>query len=193
MSIIGYARVSTTDQNLDGQLAALKAAGAAMIFREKISGVRADRPQLKKMVSALRRGDLVIVTRLDRLGRSVRELLNLLAEFDKLGVGFRSLGDPWCDTTTAHGRLMLTVLGGLAEFERELIRQRTGEGRARALAAGVRFGRKPKLSDFQRKEAVGRRGNGETLAQIARSYAVSGEYDQPAMRGGEKCGYCAFE
>jgi DNA invertase Pin-like site-specific DNA recombinase len=173
MSIIGYARVSTTDQNLDGQLAALKAAGAAMIFREKISGVRADRPQLKKMVSALRRGDLVIVTRLDRLGRSVRELLNLLAEFDKLGVGFRSLGDPWCDTTTAHGRLMLTVLGGLAEFKRELIRQRTGEGRARALAAGVRFGRKPKLSDFQRKEAVGGRGNGETLAQIARSYAVS--------------------
>ena len=173
MSIIGYARVSTTDQDLDGQLAALKAAGAAMIFREKISGVRADRPQLKKMVAALRRGDLVIVTRLDRLGRSVRELLNLLAEFDKLGVGFRSLADPWCDTTTAHGRLMLTVLGGLAEFERELIRQRTGEGRARALAAGVRFGRKPKLSDFQRKEAMARRGNGETLAQIARSYAVS--------------------
>ena len=115
MSIIGYARVSTTDQNLDGQLAALKAAGAAMIFREKISGVRADRPQLKKMVSALRRGDLVIVTRLDRLGRSVRELLNLLAEFDKIGVGFRSLADVWYDTTTAHGRLILTVLGGLAE------------------------------------------------------------------------------
>jgi DNA invertase Pin-like site-specific DNA recombinase len=173
MSIIGYARVSTTDQNLDGQLAALKAAGATAIYREKISGVRADRPQLKKMAAALQRGDLVIVTRLERLGRSVRELLNLLAEFDKIGVGFRSLADVWCDTTTAHGRLMLTVLGGLAEFERELIRQRTGEGRARALAAGVRFGRKPKLSDFQRKEAMARRGNGETLAQIARSYAVS--------------------
>jgi DNA invertase Pin-like site-specific DNA recombinase len=131
-------------------------------------GRRSIRPQLKKMVSALQRGDLVLVTRLDRLGRSVRELLNLLAEFDKMGTGFRSLGDPWCDTTTTHGRLMLTVLGGLAEFERELIRQRTGEGRARALAAGVRFGRKPKLSDFQRKEAAARRGNGETLAQIAR-------------------------
>ena len=183
MSIIGYARVSTTDQNLDGQLAALKAAGAATIFREKISGVRADRPQLKKMVAALRRGDLVIVTRLDRLGRSVRELLNLLAEFDKLGVGFRSLGrSVWCDTTTAHGRLMLTVLGGLAEFERELIRQRTGEGRARALAAGVRFGRKPKLTDLQRKEAMARRGNGETLAQIARSVCGQCEYDLKTLR-----------
>jgi DNA invertase Pin-like site-specific DNA recombinase len=118
MSIIGYARVSTQDQDLSAQLAALKAAGATTIYREKISGVRADRPQLRKMVAALQRGDLVIVTRLDGLGRSVRELLNLLAEFDKIGVGFRSLADVWCDTTTAHGRLMLTVLGGLAELER---------------------------------------------------------------------------
>ena len=157
MSTIGYARVSTQDQDLSAQLAALKAASATTIYRGKISGVRADRPQLKKMVAALKRGDLVIVTRLDRLGRSVRELLNLLAEFDKIDVGFRSLADVWCDTTTAHGRLMLTVLGGLAEFERELIRQRTGEGRARALAAGVRFGRKPKLTDHQRKEAMSRR------------------------------------
>lgn len=173
MSVIGYARVSTQDQDLSAQLAALKTAGATTIYREKISGVRADRPQLTKMVAALKRGDVVIVTRLDRLGRSVRELLNLLADLDKTGVGFKSLGDPWCDTTTAHGRLMLTVLGGLAEFERELIRQRTGEGRQRAMANGVRFGRKPKLSDFQRTEAVKRRANGETLAQIARSYAVS--------------------
>jgi DNA invertase Pin-like site-specific DNA recombinase len=173
MSTIGYARVSTQDQDLTAQLAALKKAGATSIFKEKISGVRADRPQLARMVATLRRGDLVFVTRLDRLGRSVRELLNLLADFDKLGVGFRSLGDPWCDTTTAHGRLMLTVLGGLAEFERELIQQRTGEGRARAIAAGVRFGRKPKLTPHQRSEALARRGNGETLAAIARSYAVS--------------------
>ena len=173
MSVIGYARVSTQDQDLSAQLAALKTAGATTIYREKISGVRADRPQLTKMVAALKRGDVVIVTRLDRLGRSVRECLNLLADLDKTGVGFKSLGDPWCDTTTAHGRLMLTVLGGLAEFERELIRQRTGEGRQRAMANGVRFGRKPKLSDFQRTEAVKRRANGETLAQIARSYAVS--------------------
>jgi DNA invertase Pin-like site-specific DNA recombinase len=173
MSVVGYARVSTQDQDLTAQLAALKAAGATTVYREKISGVRADRPQLSRMVAALKRGDLVVVTRLDRLGRSVRELLNLLADFDRLGVGFKSLGDPWCDTTTAHGRLMLTVLGGLAEFERSLIIARTSEGRQRAMANGVRFGRRPKLSDFQRKEAVQRRGNGETLAQIARSYAVS--------------------
>ena len=114
----------------------------------------------------------------------MRELLNLLAEFDKLGVGFRSLGDLWCDTTTAHGRLMLTVLGGLAEFERELIKQRTGEGRARALAAGVRFGRKPKLSDFQRKEAVApprQRRDAGADRSVVRGQR---EYDQPAMRGG---------
>ena len=113
MSTIGYARVSTQDQDLSAQLAALKAAGATAIFREKISGCAPTGRNSRRMVAALRRGDLVIVTRLDRLDRSVRELLNLLAEFDKLGVGFRSLADPWCDTTTAHGRLMLTVLGGL--------------------------------------------------------------------------------
>jgi DNA invertase Pin-like site-specific DNA recombinase len=106
MSIVGYARVSTQEQDLSAQLAALRAAGAGSIFKEKISGVRADRPQLTKMVAALRRGDLVVVTRLDRLGRSVRELLNLLADFEKTGVHFKSLGDPWCDTTTAHGRLV---------------------------------------------------------------------------------------
>jgi DNA invertase Pin-like site-specific DNA recombinase len=173
MSVLGYARVSTQDQDLSAQLAALKAAGAGTIYREKISGVRADRPQLARMVAALKPGDLVVVTRLDRLGRSVRELLNLLAEFEKTGVHFKSLGDPWCDTTTPHGRLMLTVLGGLAEFDRSLIIARTSEGRARAIQNGVRFGRKPKLTDHQRREALSRRGAGETLAAIARSYAVS--------------------
>jgi DNA invertase Pin-like site-specific DNA recombinase len=107
------------------------------------------------MVAALRRGDLVLVTRLDRLGRSVRELLNLLADFERLGVGFKSLGDPWCDTTTAHGRLMLTVLGGLAEFERSLIIARTSEGRARAKANGVRFGRPRKLTPTKRPRLCG--------------------------------------
>src|SRR5580704_7613280 len=104
MSIIGYARVSTQDQDLSAQLAALKTAGASTVYREKISGVRADRPQLSRMVAALKRGDLVVVTRLDRLGRSVRELLVLLNELDKMGVGFKSLADPWCDTSSPHGR-----------------------------------------------------------------------------------------
>jgi DNA invertase Pin-like site-specific DNA recombinase len=173
MTIVAYARVSTQDQDLSAQLAVLKAAGAVSIFKEKISGVRADRPQLKKMVAALRRNDLVLVTRLDRLGRSVRELLNLLADFERLGVGFKSLGDPWCDTTTAHGRLMLTVLGGLAEFERSLIIARTSEGRQRAMAAGVRFGRPRLMSDFQQKEALRRREAGEPLSIIAQAYRVS--------------------
>ena len=118
---------------------------------------------------------MLTVTRLDRLVRSTRDLLNTLATITGRGAGFRSLNDTWADTTTAHGRLMLTVPGGLAEFERELIRARTGEGRARAKAKGVRMGRKPKLTDHQRREAIKRRDQGEeTLAEIGRSYNVSG-------------------
>jgi DNA invertase Pin-like site-specific DNA recombinase len=113
------------------------------------------------------------VTRLDRLARSTRDLLNILDTIAKAGAGFRSLADTWADTTTPHGRLMLTVLGGLAEFERELIRARTGEGRKRAQARGVRFGRRPKLTPHQRQEAIARREAGETLVDIARSYNVS--------------------
>jgi DNA invertase Pin-like site-specific DNA recombinase len=116
---------------------------------------------------------MVTVTRLDRLARSTRDLLNVLASITEKNAGFRSLGDTWADTSTAHGRLMLTVLGGLAEFERELIRARTGEGRERAKARGVRLGRKPKLTPHQRSEAVARRANGELLTAIARTYAVS--------------------
>ena len=173
MSVVGYARVSTQDQNLSAQLDALKKAGAKTIFKEKISGVRADRPQLAKLMASLRKGDVVLVTKLDRLGRSTRELLDLIHRIDKSGAAFRSLGDPLFNTSTSQGRLLVTMLAAIAEFERELIRERTGEGRKRAIANGVQFGRKPKLSDFQRKEAVQRRGNGETLSQIARSYAVS--------------------
>jgi DNA invertase Pin-like site-specific DNA recombinase len=108
-----------------------------------------------------------------RLGRSVRELLNLLADFEQRGVGFKSLGGPWCDTTTAHGRLMLTVLGGLAEFERSLIIARTSEGCERAKLAGVRFGRPKKLTSFQQAEALKRLRNGEAPSLIGRSYSVS--------------------
>jgi DNA invertase Pin-like site-specific DNA recombinase len=118
---------------------------------------------------------VLTVTRLDRLARSTRDLLNTLAAITGKQAGFRSLGDSWADTTTPHGRLMLTVLGGLAEFERELIRARTGEGRARAKARGVKLGRKPKLTPHQKREALARRERGdETLAEIGRSYNVSG-------------------
>ena len=116
----------------------------------------------------------MMVTRLDRLARSTRDLLNTLAAIAGKKAGFRSLYDAWADTTTPHGRLMLTVLGGLAEFERELIRARTSEGRERARARGVKMGRPCKLTPHQQREAIKRRDrDGETLADIARSYNVS--------------------
>jgi DNA invertase Pin-like site-specific DNA recombinase len=173
MALLGYARVSTQDQKLGGQLDALKAAGAATVYREKISGARADRPQLAKLMAALKTGDIVVVTKLDRLGRSTRELLDLIDRIGKAGASFRSLGDPLWDTSSAQGRLLSTLLASIAEFERELIRERTGEGRKRAMAAGIKFGRKRKLSDYQRKEAIRRRNAGETLTAIAKSYSVS--------------------
>lgn len=123
-------------------------------------------------MSALQPGDVVTVTKLDRLGRSTRELLALIERISKTGAAFRSLGDPLWDTSSSQGRLLATLLAGIAEFERDLIRERTGAGRERAMAAGVKFGRKLKLSDYQRKEAIKRRDNGETLADIARSYGV---------------------
>jgi len=137
------------------------------------SGARSDRKQLTRLVAGLAKGDVLIVTRLDRLARSTRDLLNLLGTIAEKGAGFKSLRDTWADTTTAHGRLMLTVLGGLAEFERELIRTRTGDGRERAKARGVVLGRKPKLSPHQRREALARREAGEVLTDIARTYNVS--------------------
>lgn len=173
MTIVGYARVSTDGQTLDAQHAALKAAGADRVFAEKVSGAKTDRRQLQRAIEALGAGDALLVTRLDRLARSTPDLLNVLATIAEKDAGFRSLADPWADTTTAHGRLMLTVLGGLAEFERELIRARTDEGRKRAMARGVRFGRKPKLTPHQMREALARRDAGEPLVEIARSYAVS--------------------
>ena len=171
--IIGYARVSTDAQALDAQLEALRSAGAEQVFHEKVSGARRDRPELRRLLDRLRKGDELLVTRLDRLARSTRDLLDVLAEIGDRGVTFRSLGDAWADTTTAHGRLMLTVLGGLAEFERELIRARTAEGRHRARARGVRMGRKPKLTSHQRREALERKAAGEPVTEIARSYNVS--------------------
>jgi DNA invertase Pin-like site-specific DNA recombinase len=173
MAIYGYARVSTGGQSLSAQLAELQAAGCEKVFKEKISGARSDRRQLARLIAVLTKGDMLVVTRLDRLARSTRDLLNLLGAIGEKGARFKSLRDTWADTTTAHGRLMLTVLGGLAEFERDLIRTRTGEGRERAKARGVVMGRRPKLTSHQRREAIARREAGEILVDIARSYNVS--------------------
>src|SRR5215475_7721554 len=154
MTIYGYARVSTEGQTLDIQQTALQQAGAQRVFAEKQTGTKTDRAALAKAVAALQAGDVLVVTKLDRLARSTRDLLNTLAAIGDKGAGFKSLGDAWADTTTPHGRLMLTVLGGLAEFERELIRTRTSEGRARAKARGVRLGRRPKLIPYQKQKRV---------------------------------------
>jgi DNA invertase Pin-like site-specific DNA recombinase len=173
MAHLGYARVSTDGQSLTAQVAELKSAGCTEIFQEKVSGAKSDRKQLARLIGRLGKDDVLVVTRLDRLARSTRDLLNLLGAVAEKGAGFKSLRDTWADTTTAHGRLMLTVLGGLAEFERELIRTRTGEGRQRAKARGVVMGRKPKLTIHQRREAIARREAGEVLTDIGRSYNVS--------------------
>jgi DNA invertase Pin-like site-specific DNA recombinase len=170
--IYGYARVSTDGQNVTAQVATLTAAGAGKVFRETASGAKTARAQLRRVLDQLEAGDVLMVTRLDRLARSTRDLLNTLATIAERKAGFRSLGDAWADTTTSHGRLMVTVLGGLAEFERDLIRSRTSEGRARAVARGVKLGRKPKLTPHQIREAVARRADGEPVREIARSYAV---------------------
>ena len=141
--IYGYARVSTGSQSEAAQVAALKKNGAGKVFREVASGAKTDRAQLRRLLDQLDTGDVLTVTRLDRLARSTRDLLNTLAAITDKKAGFKSLGDTWADTTTAHGRLMLTILGGLAEFERELIRARTDEGRKRAQARGGFFRSRP--------------------------------------------------
>jgi DNA invertase Pin-like site-specific DNA recombinase len=169
----GYARVSTDGQSVDAQVRQLTKAGCKKVFREVASGAKTERAQLRRLLDVLDAGDVLTVTRLDRLARSTRDLLNTLAAITAKKAGFKSIGDAWADTTTSHGRLMLTVLGGLAEFERDLIRARTGEGRARAVARGQRMGRPFKLTDHQKREAIKRRNQGETLADIARSYNVS--------------------
>jgi DNA invertase Pin-like site-specific DNA recombinase len=171
--IYGYARVSTDGQSVEAQVRQLTKAGCKKVFREVASGAKTDRAQLRRTLAQLGAGDVLMVTRLDRLARSTRDLLNTLAAIADKKAGFRSLGDAWADTTTAHGRLMLTVLGGLAEFERELIRARTSEGRARAVARGVKMGRKPKLTAHQQHEAIRRREKGEPVREIARSYNVN--------------------
>jgi DNA invertase Pin-like site-specific DNA recombinase len=171
--IYGYARISTDGQSLDAQRAELAAAGCAKVFAETASGTRADRPRLGRALEALDPGDVLVVTRLDRLARSTRDLLNVLATVAARGAEFRSLRDAWADTTTPHGRLMVTVLAGLAEFERELIVARTSEGRARAKARGVKLGPRFKLSAEQRAYVARERAKGESVRRLARILGVS--------------------
>jgi DNA invertase Pin-like site-specific DNA recombinase len=173
-SPLGYARVSTYGQTLDAQLEQLRAAGCSNrnIYREKVTGARADRRELLRMLKALAPGDVVTVTRIDRLARSTFDLFAIVKQIVDGGAQFRSLAEPWADTGTRTGRLMIAVLGGLADVERDLIRTRTAEGRSRAKAQGQHMGRPPKLTPQQQKEARKRRAEGATLKELAKSYNV---------------------
>ena len=170
---VGYARVSTYGQTLDLQLEPLKAAGCGRVYREKATGARADRRELLKMLKALGPGDVVTVTRIDRLARSTFDLFAIVKQIVDGGGQFRSLAEPWADTGTSTGRLMIAVLGGLADVERDLIRTRTAEGRSRAKARGQHMGRPPKLTPQQQTEARRRRAEGATLKELAKSYNVA--------------------
>ena len=146
--LIGYARVSTDDQNLDLQRDALKKAGCEQIFTDRVSGTKANRPGLEDALSHLRSGDTLVVWRLDRLGRSLTHLIATVTELQELGVGFKSLTES-IDTTTSGGRLVFNIFASLAEFEREIIRERTNAGLKAARARGRNGGRPKKLSQKQ--------------------------------------------
>jgi DNA invertase Pin-like site-specific DNA recombinase len=172
--IYGYARVSTEAQDLTSQLAQLKVAGCEKVFREKLTGTNADRPQLRKLIAALSHGDVVIIPAVDRLSRDTTDLLIIAREMQKAGAGIRSLAEPFLDTTSDFAEIVFAILGVAAKLERRRILERTARGRADAKAKGVKFGRKPTLTPHQQREAIKRRDvDGETLRSIARSYNVS--------------------
>jgi DNA invertase Pin-like site-specific DNA recombinase len=167
----GYARVSSKAQDYTAQVEALKAAGCETIFSEKKSGKDTkDRREFDRLIRALLPGDVVVVTRLDRLARSGRDLLNILHDLDTKGGSFVSLREQWCDTSTSVGRLMMTIMGGINQFERELIRSRCDEGIERAKALGTKFGRKPALDASERRVVAERYAKGETMAALAQAY-----------------------
>jgi DNA invertase Pin-like site-specific DNA recombinase len=170
--IYGYARVSTEAQDLTGQLAQLKAAGCEKVFRDKLSGATADRPQLKKLMAARGPGDVVITPAVDRLSRDTTDLMVIARDVQRAGAGLRSLAEPVLDTTGEFAELVLAMLGVAAKLERRRILERTARGRADAKAKGVKFGRKPKLTPHQQREARARIEAGETQRSIARSYDV---------------------
>jgi DNA invertase Pin-like site-specific DNA recombinase len=170
--LIGYARVSTDAQELELQRSALTAAGCERLFAEKISGAKRARPELERLLEQVRAGDVVVVTRLDRLARSTRDLLEIAERLQSVGAGLRSLAEPWADTTSAAGRMVLTVFAGIAEFERALIRERTDSGRKDAQRRGVRFGRPPSLSADQKALAQRLIAEGQTVRGVAKTLGV---------------------
>jgi len=171
--IYGYARVSTAAQDETGQVRQLKAAGCDKVFREKITGTTADRPQLAKLMEALASGDVVITPAVDRLSRDTTDLLVIARDMQQAGAGIRSLAEPFLDTTSDFAEIIFAILGVAAKLERRRILERTARGRADAKEKGVKFGRKPILTAHQRQEARKRLDAGETQRSVARSYNVS--------------------
>ncbi|HBP4890778.1 TPA: recombinase family protein [Pseudomonas aeruginosa] len=171
-AILGYARVSTGEQDLSLQRNELSDAGCTRIFAEKISGARKERPELERLLDHLRAEDVVIVTRLDRLARSTRDLLEIVERIQMAGAGLRSLGEPWADTTSPAGRMVLTVFAGIAEFERSLIVERTRSGRKAAIERGVKFGPRPLLSPAQVQHARDLIDSGRSVRQAAELLGV---------------------
>ena len=169
---IGYARVSTDEQHLDMQLADLRKAGCKKIFQEKISGTKWERPQLHNMLETLKPGDIVVLWRLDRLARSTKMLLEITDRIMSSGAKFSSLSEPWADTTSPTGKMIMTFFAGMAEFERELIRARTGAGRKEALRRGVKFGRPSKLTDKQLRLAKRLLSEGNSIRDVATAFDI---------------------
>ena len=171
--IYGYARVSTDAQDLTCQLAQLRAAGCERVFRDKLTGATADRPQLRKLMSALSHGDVVVIPAVDRLSRDTTDLLVIARDMQRAGAGIRSLAEPFLDTTSDFAEIVFAILGVAAKLERRRILERTARGRADAKAKGVKFGRKPILTPHQQREARARIEAGETQRSVARSFNVS--------------------
>jgi DNA invertase Pin-like site-specific DNA recombinase len=169
---IGYARVSTIEQNLDLQLQALKKAGCRKIFREKASGANRHRPEFQRMLDQIREGDVVVVWKLDRLARSTRDLLETMETIRETGTKFQSISEPWADTTSHAGKMIMTVFAGIAEFERDLIRERTGAGREAAKRRGVRFGRPRKLNSEQEQLVRRLLDEGKPVRELAKTFEV---------------------
>nr|WP_298795360.1 recombinase family protein [uncultured Acetobacter sp.] len=170
---LGYARVRTVGQTLDIQVKNLKEFGCVKIYREEASGANAERSQLKKLITSLTEGDVVVVTRIDRLARSTFDLFSIVKDITNKKSQFHSIAEPWTDTSTSTGRLMLAVLGGLADVERDLIRTRTSEGRVRAIQLGKQMGRPSRLTTAQKREIRVKRQNGTTLKSLATTYGLS--------------------
>ena len=169
---LGYARVSTGEQSLENQCQRLSAAGCEKLFEEKISGAARNRPKLEKLLEQLRKGDVLVVTRLDRLARSTSELLRIAERITEKDAGLQSLDEPWADTTSPSGRMIMTVFAGIAEFERTLILSRTQEGRLAAQARGVAFGRPKKMLPDQQELARELVRNGKSISAVARTFNV---------------------